>query len=82
MTLPWQQSTGSQIQFSTYGTASPVHQQELSCSQRPYLKYFLSDLSSLRITDILAVLSLIKSSEKEIIKASDIIFKFVMNQLI
>lgn len=70
------------MQFSIYGMASPLHQQELRCSQRPYLKYFSFDLVSLEITDVLAVLFLIKSSEK-VIKANDIIiFSLVMNQLI
>lgn len=70
-TLSWQQNTGSRLQFGICGITSRLHQQELSCSQRPYLKYFPSDLVSLRITDVLAVLSLMKSSEKEVIKANN-----------
>lgn len=81
-TLSWQQNTGSHIQFSIYGMAIPVYPQEFNCSQRPYLKYFPSDLVTLRITDVFALRFLI-IRQKEAIKENDmIIFSFVINQFI
>lgn len=62
--------------------AIPVYPQEFNCSQRPYLKYFPSDLVTLRITDVFALRFLI-IRQKEAIKENDmIIFSFVINQFI